>query len=496
MSEKKMDRRRFIFVGAGAVAVAAVGGAAWYLTRPGPGSTTSSTFTSATYTAPYTSSPGATSVTVPTTTFTIPTPTTTPSEPKPDKLVFQGHEVHRKADVGANREGGVDLIAAFTNYTGVKVEWVTLPNPENYDKLMRECSAAEATINLAHCLTPWFSPRVANLFEPLEPWQEKNPIEEFNDFIPATLQSATVAGKLFGIPIRSSGSTYHYHKGYFEEKGATPPKTIEEMYEVAKQVTFTKPSGEKVYGFSSNANKAELYEMVSWMARSWDGDIVTFGDYKVVCNQAPVVQGLEILAKMYREGLVPANFTQLSNADHVNLVKEGRVAQCASGVSYSVTFNDPKTSKVAGQMELGYHPPAAQFKDKWEGAAPTFTYIWSMIIPRNAKYKAWSWELIKHLSTKASNLWLSMQGTDVGRASVYNNPIYYQYWKDAGVPKYPDVLQKVLKYGRPPIPAMDEFSQVADIIGTEAELAILGKKTPQQAMDAAKAAIEPLVPKV
>ncbi|MEM3404366.1 MAG: extracellular solute-binding protein [Nitrososphaeria archaeon] len=410
--------------------------------------------------------------------------------------MFQGHEVHRKAAVGVNRPGGVDLIAAFTNYTGVKVEWITLPNPENYDKLMRECSAAEATINLAHCNTPWFSPRVANLFEPLEPWQEKNPIEDFNDFIPAAVKTATVAGKLFGIPVRSSGTAFFYHKGYFEERGVSPPKTIEEMYEVAKQVTFTKPSGEKVYGFAAVANKAELYEWLVWMARAWDGDLVTFGDYKVVCNQAPVVQGLEILAKMYKEGLVPANFTQLSNPDFVNLVKEGRVAQCPVGVSYSVTFNDPKTSKVAGQMVMTYPLPAAQFKDKWEGSSPSFTFVWSMIIPRNAKYKAWSWELIKHLSSKASNLWLSMQGTDVARASVYANPVYHEYWKSAGVPNYPDVLQKVLKYGRPTIPAMDEIAQIGDIIGTEAELAILGKKTPQQAMDAAAAAITPLVPKV
>jgi ABC-type glycerol-3-phosphate transport system substrate-binding protein len=87
-----------------------------------------------------------------------------------------------------------------------------------------------------------------------------------------------------------------------------------------------------------------------------------------------------------------------------------------------------------------------------------------------------------------------MQGTDVARTSVYSNPQYLEFWQKQGFPKYPDVLQKVLKYGRPPIPGMDNFSQVAQIIGTKAEEAILGKKTAQQAMDEAAELLKPLMP--
>ncbi|MEM3385574.1 MAG: extracellular solute-binding protein [Nitrososphaeria archaeon] len=493
---KRVDRRNFIYAGLGAVALVAIGAAAYIAMNPPVVTVTQST------TVPTTSLATTTSVvttTVPTTslvTTTVPTTSViTMTEPKPEKLIFQGHEVHRKAAVGANAPGQINLIAQFEEVTGIKVEWVTLANPENYDKLMRECSAAEATINLAHCLTTWWAPRMANLFEQLDPWLEKAPIEEFDDFMPATLQSATIGGKLYGIPVRCSGSTMMYHKGYFEERGATPPKVIDEFYDVAKQVTFTKSTGEKVYGFSSNANVGELYETLTWFARSWDADLIT-PDYKVVCNQGPVVQALEILVKMYKDGITPPNFTQLQNQDHVNLVKEGRVSLFAQGVSYIITHNDPKTSKVAGQIELGYHPPAAEYKNKWEGTSPTFTYIWSMIIPKNAKYKSWSWELIRFLSSKKSNLILSMQGTDVARTSVYTNEQYLDFWKNSGFPKYPDVLQKVLKYGRPPIPGMDNFSQVAQIIGTKAEEAILGKKTAQQAMDEAAELLKPLMPKV
>jgi ABC-type glycerol-3-phosphate transport system substrate-binding protein len=201
------------------------------------------------------------------------------------------------------------------------------------------------------------------------------------------------------------------------------------------------------------------------------------------------------MRKMYQDGSTPPNFTELSNADHVNLTKAGRVSMLAQGVSYIVGYNDPATSKVVNQIEMGYHPPAAEFKTKWEGASPTFTYVWAMLIPANAKYKEWSWDLIRRLSTRDSNLILSMQGTDVGRASVYSNPTYLNFWKDKGTAsKYPDVLGKVLKYGRASIPGLDTFSQVTDVIGKQTVAAILGQKTSQQAMDDAAAALKPLVP--
>jgi ABC-type glycerol-3-phosphate transport system substrate-binding protein len=140
-----------------------------------------------------------------------------------------GHEVHRKADVGANAAGQIDLIAPFTVETGIPVTWITLSNPDNYTKLMLECSSAEATINIGHVLVNWASPKIANLFENLNPWLVKAPIEDFNDFIPSTLAPFTFGGKLYAIPIRVSGSTFMYHKGYFEQKGVSPPSTIEEF---------------------------------------------------------------------------------------------------------------------------------------------------------------------------------------------------------------------------------------------------------------------------
>jgi ABC-type glycerol-3-phosphate transport system substrate-binding protein len=168
----------------------------------------------------------------------------------------------------------------------------------------------------------------------------------------------------------------------------------------------------------------------------------------------------------------------------------------AQGTSYIVSFNNPAVSKVVNQMVMADHPPAAEFKTKWGGAAPTFTYVWGMLIPANATSKEWSWDLISRLSSKEDNLILSMQGTDVGRSSVYSDPAYLNYWKNIGgtSSNYPAVLGNVLKYGRASIPGLDTFSQVSDLVGKEAVAAILGQKTAQQAMNDLAAELKPLVP--
>lgn len=416
------------------------------------------------------------------------------TEPKPAKLLVQGHEVHRKAAVGANVQNGVDLVARWKQNSGIDIEWRTLPNDQQFDMLMRETATAETSLNVAGCLDPWFAPRVANLFEPLEGLMQKAPLEDFNDIIPATLNTATVQGKLYGIPMRATGNCSYYHKGYFEDKGVGgPPKTMEDLYEIAKQLTFTKPTGEKVYGWTGNMDAGNMFQHAVWFARGWDGDIVT-SDYKVACDQPPMINGLTLLARMYKEGLIPPNFSNVGNEAHVNLITKGQSAQFTLGISYCLALNDPKTSKAAGQIQLANSPPAAEFKTKWEGTRPSFTATWSWIIPKNTKYKPYGWDFIKYLSNKDSQRVMSTQGTDESRFSVYADPSYKDFWKNQGFPTYPDILANVLKYGRPPLPGMDNFGQVSDLFAQQATAAISGNKTPEKAMADAAAAIKPLLP--
>src|SRR5262249_58921595 len=123
--------------------------------------------------------------------------------------------------------------------------------------------------------------------------------------------------RLYGIPMRATTTFLHWNRAVFEERGiGGPPKTIEEFAEIARKCTFTRPNGEKVYGFSVQGTKAEIFYPLLDLSRAWDGDFMT-ADYRVVCNEPPVVKALTLLRDLVKDGVMPPNLTTHSNTDEV-----------------------------------------------------------------------------------------------------------------------------------------------------------------------------------
>ena len=59
---------------------------------------------------------------------------------------------------------------------------------------------------------------------------------------------------------------------------------------------------------------------------------------------------------------------------------------------------------------------------------------------------------------------------------------------------YADAAKAALDSARVALPAFDNATRVADLFNEQVHLAVLGQKTPEQAMADADAAIQPLLP--
>ncbi len=407
----------------------------------------------------------------------------------PEKLVALGHKVHQQIIMGERGGEAKNLAEPWLKDKGVKsIEWVTYGLDGIHDKLFREASLPRSTVDVGFLLNSYASPRITELLEPLEEWQQKAPVEEMADFFPNMVKTLTVKGRLYGIPMRATTTFLHYNRAVFEERGvAGPPKTIEEFADIARKCTFTRPSGEKVYGFSVQGTKAEIFYPLLDLSRAWDGDYLT-ADYRVVLNEPPVVKALTLLRDLVKDGVMPPNITTHSNTDEVRFVQSGRSAMTVHGSNYHATFNDPKNSKVAGQFAYALLPASREMAGKLE-FAPTKTEFWSFVIPRTAPAKALSWDFIRTLSSKRSIVQMALNGNSPTRASAYADAQI-----KAKIP-YAELEQKVLRVSRVPWPAFDQVSRAIDILGEEVHRALLGMKTPKQALDDAAKAITPLVPK-
>ncbi len=408
----------------------------------------------------------------------------------PEKLVALGHKVHQQIIMGERGGEARNLAEPWLREKGIgRIEWVTYGLDGIHDKLFRETSLPRGSVDVGFLLNSYASPRITELLEPLEEWQGKAPVEDLADFFPNMLKTLTLKGRLYGIPMRATTTFLHYNRAVFEERGiAGPPRTIEEFADIARKCTFTRPGGEKVYGFSVQGTKSEVFYPLLDLARAWDGDYLT-ADYRVVLNEPPVVKALTLLRDLLKDGVMPPNFTAHSNTDEVRFVQGGRSAMTVHGSNYHATFNDPKNSKVAGQFAYALLPASQEMAGRLE-FAPTKTEFWSFVIPRNAPAKALSWDFIRTLSSRQGIVQMALNGNSPTRASAYNNAQLR-----AKVP-FAELEQKVLRVSRVPWPAFDQVSRAIDILGDEVHRALLGLKTPKQALDDAARAITPLVPKV
>lgn len=390
---------------------------------------------------------------------------------------------HRVMQNVSNGTRGGDVTQAFTKATGDTVNWVTFETGPLHDRLFREASLSESTVDVAFILNTYATPRIATLFEPLGPLMAKDPVEDPQDLFPGLVKGVTLGDQLYAVPFRHASTGLHYNEEIFAERGIKgPPQTIEEFVEVAKKCTYTRPDGTPVVGFIL---PGVAYPEVIALARAWDADFIT-PDMKVVANSKEMIAALTMIRDLYTSGAIPKNLTSMKAEDANTWMQQGRAAMAASSMSRNGLYNDPAKSQVAGKIKTTYFPIAQALKGKYE-VAPTKVEFWSMAIPKNSKNKELAWAFIKAMSTKDATLAAALNGNGPVRNSTYDDPRI----KEA-LP-YSDAERKVLQVSRVPLPAFDNAARAADLFKEQAETVVLGMKTPQQAMDDLTISVQKLI---
>ena len=110
-----------------------------------------------------------------------------------------------------------------------------------------------------------------------------------------------------------------------------------------------------------------------------------------------------------------------------------------------------------------------------------------MAIPRNARNKALSWSLLKHLSTPESTILATLNGNGPVRLSAYADP------RVKDLLPYSAAEQAALTTARLIVPSFPNAQRAMNVMMEELGLALLGRKDPQAAMSDAKSRVVPLV---
>lgn len=390
------------------------------------------------------------------------------------------HKVHENVARGltAGTTGG-DIAGAWAGANNVTLNWVTGNIDPIHDRLGRELSLRESSVDLAFVINKFHTPRIAAQLEPLDKRIAAEPIEVLGS-IPEPLKKAlTYDGKLTALPFRHATTGLHWNKTLFAERGLDhAPRSLDELIEYARKMSYTRSDGTRVVGLVMNSGDehvAVLTLLSAFGARLFDDN------GKVTANSPAMIKGLSTMATLYKEGVLAQNYATMTIDDVITAVQNGRAAMAIDPFARYAVYNNPESSKFPGQIDVVVTPSV----DNPKGTA--ITEIWSMAIPRNAKNKDLAYSLMHALSTKEATIRMALNG---------NGPVDPTAYSDARLQEklpYTKAEAEALKIAQVIPSSFDRSVEVAAIFREESQAAVLGLKSPEDAAKSMQARIERLV---
>ena len=225
--------------------------------------------------------------------------------------------------------------------------------------------------------------------------------------LPATINSNTYEGKVYGVPWFTDAGMLYYRKDLLEKSGfSEPPKTWDELKEQAQKVV--QDSGTK-YGFVFQGADYEggVVDALEFIWTS-GGDVLDPGDLDEVTVEAPrAVEGLKIERGMVTDGVAPGAVPSYKEYESYTVFLSGVSVFMRNWPNVYARAADPEQSDIK-QEQIGVAPlPVARAGD------PTYSGLggWNLMINAASQEKMEAaWAFIRHLSAPEQQRERALEG--------------------------------------------------------------------------------------
>jgi multiple sugar transport system substrate-binding protein len=248
---------------------------------------------------------------------------------------------------------------------------------------------------------------------------DRFPEEERAQFLEGPIESNTLEGKIYGVPWFTDAGMFYYRADLLEKAGfSEPPKTYEEMVEMAKKVQTDQ--GIK-YGFVFQGSNYEG-GVVNGMEYIWNagGNVLDPEDpSQVVIDSPEAAAGLAAERSFVDEGITPdavVNYTELES--HTAFVNGDSVFLRNWPYVFGI-IEDPKQSKIKFD-QVGVTPLPVES----EGLDSTSSLGgWNMFINSETDDADAAYELIQFFVSKDIQKYRALTGGFLPTLSeLYEDP--------------------------------------------------------------------------
>lgn len=397
---------------------------------------------------------------------------------------FDGVTIDAKLIGGQQYEPLYARIAEWEKATGAKVNIISKKNHFELDKEFKSDIAAGAINFCVGSNHTSFAPQYPKLYTDLT---KLIPADEIAKFVPANIAASTVGGKLVMLPrAQFDVSALYYQKNLYTDdakKAAfktkygydlAPPDTWKQMSDQAK--FFSNPPN--FYGTQfagkEEAINGRFYEMVVAEGGAYLDD-----KGAPAFNSEAGIRALDWFVDMYKSKAVPKGTTNYLWDDLGQGFASGTIALNLDWPGWAGFFNDPKTSKVAGNVGVIVQPAGSSGKRTgWSGAH-------GFSVTEACDHKDAAASLVWWLTNEDSQKLEAAAGPLPTRTAVWAWDLE-QAAKDPYKKEVLTAFQEASKHAFA-VPPIAEWIEISNAVYPELQAAILGDKTSKEALDTAAA---------
>ncbi|WP_349962554.1 extracellular solute-binding protein [Rhizobium sp. ZPR3] len=388
------------------------------------------------------------------------------------KLTVVGVNIHESSMRGVGVKSGVDALADFEKEKGMKVAVNVETGPGILEALPRLGTlnkSAEDVIMVSQLMS---NPRLAAFLEPLDKYMAANAISGFpQDWVKPPVEAGTIKNQHYLVPLRCGVWIFWGNKKYMSEQGiSAEPKTPEQLYDAAKKATFTKPSGEKVYGFAVRGISDQVPSGFATIGAMFGGSIITEKG-EVAVNSPAMVQAAEFLHKLYAEGIMPPNWTSV---DADQMFTQGRLSMVVSNDNFTSRFESTEALGPGGTV--AFHVPIQDsLRKNGVDYAGSQSFYWGAGILKGSQNKEQAYELLKYLAGPKPEAMMMSNGNQPCRAAPLAKLGETIAANKVGI--------DTLAISRPPLPGNPRLGEASDAIAVAVQNIVVNGAPAKNTLD-------------
>lgn len=375
-----------------------------------------------------------------------------------------------------------EVIPKWEAATGAHVQ---ILSSKSHFELNRELKEDIAAGHIDYCVATnhtSFAPLFTELFRDLK---GQFPADFLAHFGQRTLAAATVDGKLELIPRHSDVSELYYVKSLYADAAnkkayqakygvaLAPPQTWKEFARQAK--FFAKPPQRYGTQFAGKdeAMTGRFYEMLVA-----DGGQMFDANWRPTFNSPAGVEALNFFVDLYQSGAVPKGVPNYVWDDLGQGFASGNIALDLDWGGWAGFFNDPKNSKIAGNVGITRAPKgAAGIRTGWSGSH-------GFSITQRCDNLPAAMSFISALTSFDAQMSEAKSGLMPAREDVQKAALaYFKAKGDHYGEQVFETFAAGMKEDSFTPPKTESWDEVSNAIWPELQKAILGEKSAKQALD-------------